>query len=46
MSERSLWTRINDGLTRTRLVVTNLFFIGMILLLGAFRHLFYSLHIT
>ncbi len=34
MSERSLWTRINDGLTRTRLVVTNLFFIGMVLLLA------------
>lgn len=34
MSERSLWNRINDGLTRTRLVVTNLFFIGMMLLLA------------
>ncbi len=34
MGERSLWNRINDGLTRTRLVVTNLFFIGMMLLLA------------
>ena len=34
MSERSLWARINDGLTRTRLVVTNLFFIAMLVLLA------------